>query len=529
MKKANGPGLLVLYGTTIVVAFCSILYELLLAQTLTVLFGGSVLRYSITIGLYLFSLGVGTLSFSYFKGGALRLFVRTELWLSLIGASAVGFLLMVSVWQFHFPVLVFVFAHLLILLIGFLSGLEIPLLVALAQREHFSQILSVDYLGALVGSVLFGVYLHSHVGLVSTSIWVGIINYLIALYFFHFIEKVGVLRRVGVYFLGGVLFVLLFFHGEIQSEIQMIYPKSTILYDYYKEDKHPGFVKSIDIIDQIQTPFQSIVYAQSVIEEGNALVTDHALFLDNRIQLGDIWMKEYHEAFALSGVAFKQNEDLHFLVLGGGDGFLIQKLLSFENVSQIDHVDIDRVFVEYMRNHSYYRAFNQDAFSSDRVTTYFEDAYMFVKEKAFRNETKKYDHIFVDLSHLKADDKLLHLYSSEFYDFCRKSLIDSGTLSLWGYNKALHLSVLESTLKAAGFRYKSAFCARHESGHTGLQDRCIQRFLTVGTKKKTKQISSDLSFYQEKLFSQVPDIDIPLVSTHRANSVVQPNYDLVVE
>ena len=48
-----------IYVVTVLVAFCSIVYELLMAQTLTLLTGNSVLRYSTTIGLYLASMGIG--------------------------------------------------------------------------------------------------------------------------------------------------------------------------------------------------------------------------------------------------------------------------------------------------------------------------------------------------------------------------------------------------------------------------------------------------------------------------------------
>ena len=47
------------YIITLILAFCSIVYELLLGQTLSAFFGNTVLRYSVTIGLYLFAMGMG--------------------------------------------------------------------------------------------------------------------------------------------------------------------------------------------------------------------------------------------------------------------------------------------------------------------------------------------------------------------------------------------------------------------------------------------------------------------------------------
>ena len=50
-----------IYFLTFILAFCSIVYELLLAQSLTAFLENTVLRYSITIGLYMFSMGYGAL------------------------------------------------------------------------------------------------------------------------------------------------------------------------------------------------------------------------------------------------------------------------------------------------------------------------------------------------------------------------------------------------------------------------------------------------------------------------------------
>ena len=54
-----------IFSLTLLVAFCSIVYELIFSQALTVIFGGTVIRYSMTIGLYLFSLGIGAFLYNW--------------------------------------------------------------------------------------------------------------------------------------------------------------------------------------------------------------------------------------------------------------------------------------------------------------------------------------------------------------------------------------------------------------------------------------------------------------------------------
>ena len=49
------------YTLTFIVSFCSIVYELLLAQTLSTVLGNTVVRYSLTIGFYLAAKGIGAM------------------------------------------------------------------------------------------------------------------------------------------------------------------------------------------------------------------------------------------------------------------------------------------------------------------------------------------------------------------------------------------------------------------------------------------------------------------------------------
>ena len=164
-----------LYLITLMVAYCSIVYELLMAQTLSALMGNTVMRYSITIGVYLASLGIGAMlcEKSDEKDNVARL-IRVEIWLSVIGGLAVFFISSFDVFHrflisshswFSYgmgsylrPVLFFILCNVVIVLIGILSGYEIPLLIALGEAKKpnaMNVILGIDYFGSLIGAVLF--------------------------------------------------------------------------------------------------------------------------------------------------------------------------------------------------------------------------------------------------------------------------------------------------------------------------------------------------------------------------------------
>jgi len=201
---------------TILMAACSIIYELVLAQTLTALFGGVVLRYSITIGLYLLGLGLGALYFERYSHGSADRFFRTQLILSTLGSLGFISLIFISGWQYDFPWLVWAYAHSLIVIIGFFSGLEIPLMNAL-NKNKLTQTLSLDYLGGLIGSVCFPLILYPYFGLITTSLIAAFINLSLCTYLaFTFKKPTGVKVLLIVAL---VVFLILLINQETLIEI----------------------------------------------------------------------------------------------------------------------------------------------------------------------------------------------------------------------------------------------------------------------------------------------------------------------
>src|SRR5690606_31904867 len=109
----------------LVLAFCSIVYELLLGQTLSAFLGNTVLRYSVTIGLYMLSMGIGALSLQMRPSEAPVISLQwVEIFLTALGGFSVVALFLLD--AFGVPdALLSGAAHSLIIVIGFLTGLEI--------------------------------------------------------------------------------------------------------------------------------------------------------------------------------------------------------------------------------------------------------------------------------------------------------------------------------------------------------------------------------------------------------------------
>jgi len=124
-----------IYIFTLVLAFCSIVYELLLGQILSAFLGNTVLRYSVTIGLYLFSMGVGAIiAEGRFVKHPIITLQRVEILLTLLGSLSMVMLHIID-WLTLPDLFLSLFAHSLIILIGVLTGFEIPLLIHARNLE----------------------------------------------------------------------------------------------------------------------------------------------------------------------------------------------------------------------------------------------------------------------------------------------------------------------------------------------------------------------------------------------------------
>lgn len=164
-------------------AFCSIAYEFLLAQALAAFLDNTVLRYSVTIGLYMFAMGFGAM---FAEGRLVKRPLRTllyvEIALTVIGASVMFLLFSFEIWQWG-RAMMMVAGHTLIVLIGVLSGLEIPLLMHLSGDEgpDDTKILAFDYFGAFLGTICFAFLFYPRLGLVPTAFFVSLCNAVIGL------------------------------------------------------------------------------------------------------------------------------------------------------------------------------------------------------------------------------------------------------------------------------------------------------------------------------------------------------------
>ena len=182
------PAEMALLASVFVVAACGLVYELAAGALASYLLGDSILQFSTVIGAYLFAMGIGSYLSRFFERQLVAHFLRIELLVGLVGGlmpAALFSLQTLAAPSFRFAL------YAMVLLVGILVGLEIPLVMRILKR-HFreryalkdlvSQVLTFDYLGALVVSVAFPLLLVPQLGLVRTGAFFGLLNAVVALW-----------------------------------------------------------------------------------------------------------------------------------------------------------------------------------------------------------------------------------------------------------------------------------------------------------------------------------------------------------
>ena len=192
-KHAFGKWLLAL--SMLVMGACGIMYEYALGTLGNHLMGSSHEQFYVIIGVMMFAMGVGAGFQRFLQKDLLSSFLYIEIILGLLGGLSVIATYAVFTVIPNYEIVLYTFAF----VIGGLIGLEVPLLIRINEqfqnelRANLGNILSMDYIGSLIGALLFAYVLISKVGIDRIGIGLGLANIGIAAfgawYFRAFLPK----------------------------------------------------------------------------------------------------------------------------------------------------------------------------------------------------------------------------------------------------------------------------------------------------------------------------------------------------
>jgi len=401
------------------IATCGLIYELVAGTLASYLLGDSVKQFSFIIGVYLFSMGIGSYFSKFIVKDPLNTFVVIEIMVGLIGglSSVVLFLLFESVHSFQFILYFFVF------ITGCLVGLEIPLLMNILKekvnfRDLVSNVFTFDYIGALLASILFPLVLVPKLGIMGTSLFFGMINLSIAISLCFLLQKelknVAILKtKAIVSFL--VLLLVFIFSDRVLA---------------YSEGKMYGE----NIIYTNTTPYQRIVLTHKK--------SDYRLYLNNNLQFSTADEYRYHEALVHPVMSMAKSVK-NVLVLGGGDGFAVREILKYKEVKKVTLVDLDEGMTKLFKTNEVLTSFNHNSLNNEKVTVHNSDAYIWAKTCQ-----EKFDVVIIDFPD-PSNYSLGKLYSLNFYRTVQKLLAEDAAVvvqttspyfapkSFWCINKTL--------------------------------------------------------------------------------------------
>ncbi|MEM6558288.1 MAG: hypothetical protein AAF605_00755 [Myxococcota bacterium] len=510
---------------TLAVAACSIIYELVFSQALTVVFGHTVTRYALTIGLYLFSLGLG--AFLYARTGlkqAAPVFLLVEAVLSLLGPAGLVFILLFGSSSALGGSMRLVLCHAPVIAVGVLSGLELPLLAELSRdrQRSFYRVLGWDYLGSLLGTVGYALWLYPRHGLVVTVLATGFINAGVAAMFSVTRWRGRLVSRVLAGAAVAIYGFALLSAERIADRVEETYLRADIV-SRYQTVGVP--IRRVDVLDRFRTRYQRVVHFRMFREHGRV---DECLELDGQQQVCNFGSEAYHHGLIdVPMLFFPEGKPLRVLLLGGGDYIPVRYLSVYEDIERIVQIDIDPEFLAYARRDPFLLGFNRGAFDEPRLQTIVDDAFHHV-----RTTSERYDLIVLDLPGLTRD-KLLPLYSKEFFAAVRSRLLPGGLAVTWRYDPARwprHRGIFERTLYEAGFRQQVAFSSINQD-RFGFYQQDYYMLLGVGDSSPPQTRSGQGEYMKtwRDIYLRARWRPLPPHDGFRANRVLRPNFSMLIE
>lgn len=425
----NRAPLFLLYLNVLVIATCGLIYELLAGTLASYLLGDSVTQFSLVIGVYLSALGVGAWLSQYVDEKVGRVFIEVELALALIGGASAPMLFFAFAWIDWFRIALFG----LVFLIGVLVGLELPLLMRIL-KEHLdfndlvSRVLTFDYIGALVASLLFPILLVPYLGLVRTSLVFGMLNALVGLWGTYLLRPI--LAERGLPGLRGraCLVIGLLIVGLIKAETMTTWAEEHQL--------------DSQIVHARQTKFQRIVVTNN--KKG------FQLYLNGHLQFNSVDEYRYHESLVHPALSSKK-QPKHVLVLGGGDGLAVREVLKYPSVETVTLVDIDPAMTDLSKNFPPLRDLTGDALRDPKVTVFNRDAFVWIGEG-----DKKFDCVVIDFPD-PGTYSIGKLYSTRFFSLLRQRVSDDAVISIQCTSPLVapksYWCILQ-TMEASGFQVR---------------------------------------------------------------------------
>ncbi len=378
----------------------SLVLELMLATQASYLLGDHALATGVVVGTFLAAMGLGAWLSQFLGHGPdpcltlLRLFLAVEL--ALAPLCLLAPLALFGLFRLGGPV--WLGLVLFTVLVGVLGGMEVPLLTRLLEsrqqlRVALARVLALDYLGALVGCLLFPLVLLPWLGLLPTA---------------------GLLSLVPLLSCAAIVAIFPVGRGwrwSIAAALPVMAMASWGLVPL--GDRIEDGLYDDPVVSRLQSRHQRIVLTRRR--------DDLRLFLDGQLQFSSLDEYRYHEALVHPAMALQAHPH-RVLLLGAGDGLALREVLRWPGVRRVDVVELDPTMLRLAREQPFLRRLNGASLEDRRVRVFVGDAF-----ERVRHLGDTYDVIIADFPD-PATAPLARLYSVTFYGRLLRRLAPDGVI-----------------------------------------------------------------------------------------------------
>ncbi len=399
--------------------------EFILSTLGSYFIGNAIVQWTVVLSIMLFAMGIGSRISRLVTKHILLTFLTIEFLLSILISFSPLFVYAIAAKTEFISIIIYTLA----LLVGFCIGFEIPLATRLNQQyeplnKNISNIMSWDYIGSLIGGLLFAFWGLPELGITNTAFVFGTLNFIAAGLLFWNYKSELITEKKWVISSIVVLIFILSVGFTVSDDIVLHSEQSR-----YKDK----------IVYQEQSKYQQITVTQ--------WKEHYWLYINGNQQLSTFDEFLYHEPMVHPIMALTP-EHKNILIIGGGDGFNVKELLKYDDVNTITLVDLDPAMTRLGKEFQGIVKYNEAALHDPKVTIINDDGFTFL-------ETNQvfYDVIIIDLPDAKTID-INKLYSLEFYHLAYQALRPNGHIitqagSPYYATKAFYC--IDKTMKAAGF------------------------------------------------------------------------------
>jgi spermidine synthase len=437
-----GRGLVL--ASVFVCAACGLVYELELVALASYLAGDSVTQASVVLSVMVFAMGIGSLLAKRLRCRAATGFAAVEALLALVGGGSAIALYASFAWLGGARVALVGFS----LAIGMLIGAEMPLLMTLIQRIRqqdaggaVADLFAADYVGALVGGLMFPFLLLPFFGQLTGALLTGVVNAsaggVVVLWLFR--HDVTARMRWGLLAVNGAV-VLLLLAG------------TAFVGSFERAAREAVYGPNVRVAVR-SGPHEAVLTGDPDPTAHRRGAEPLRFYLDGRLRVSSAEGDRYHAS--LVRPAMTSGEHDRVLLLGGADGLALREVLGYARVREVTVLERDEAGAQLARTDPGLRSLNGNAYEDSRV--HIEsggDAFDQLRQLARAPGAAPYDVVLSDLPAPAVQDTA-ELYSQEFYGLVGQLLAPGGRFAVHAGPAAGHPRTywtVETTLRSAGLR-----------------------------------------------------------------------------